>query len=117
RPSFPEAWAVYHTVPSAATATSWGAEPAGTANSWMRGVAGAPVDVEVLVTEDDGRAVLSRCSPEPQAVERTNATAATATVRLTSRRQDDRAPRARRAGATARGSAGGTWHRGCRGST
>src|SRR5438309_1605020 len=39
RPSSPEAWAVYHTMPSFAGATSCGCEPLGTANSWIAGCA------------------------------------------------------------------------------
>src|SRR2546430_3071600 len=49
RPSLPVDCAVYQTLPSVATATSCGCDPAGTAYSWTRGapapVSGAPVVV------------------------------------------------------------------------
>src|SRR5918998_2939652 len=47
-PSSPDAWAVYHTVPSGAGATSCGCEPAGTAYSCKVGSTATTSAVEVV---------------------------------------------------------------------
>ena len=80
RPSLPEPCAVYQTLPSAATATSWGWEPAGTSYSCTRGGVGAGARVVDVVVVVGGLREPSRSpvSPEPQLVTSTSARQAVA---------------------------------------